>query len=107
VSLLESPDQRYKSLSDFAMYSDSLCKGKPETPIAYVAAEFGRGLLPQDRKFVVGAEDSSGKNSPNDRPTMYENGRLCHGATYTFFVRAYPGDSSQVSLLVLFRCLSC
>ena len=100
MNLLESPDQRYKSLSDFGTFSNSLCNGKPDSPVAYITAEFGRDLLPEDRKFVVGAEDNTGKNSPNDIQ-MYQNWRLCHGATYTFFIRAYPTDNSQVGMAIL------
>ena len=101
MSLLGSPDQRYKSLSDIGTYSKSLCNGKPNTPVGYITAEFGRDLLPEDRKFVVGDKDNSGNNSPNDRKNMYENGHLCHGTTYTFFIRAYPTDHSQVGMAIL------
>ena len=57
---------------------------------AYVTAEFAAELFPSTGNFVVGLNSSGDVNSPNDRPDIYVNGRLCYSTRYLFFVRAFP-----------------
>ena len=102
---LQPPDVLYKSINDLGKYNTRLCNEKPSTPVAYITAEFGQDLLPADRRFIVGAEEDDGKNSPNDRTETYKNGPLCHGATYTYFIRAYPVDNSVVRYYTCFAMM--
>ena len=96
VNTLPHPDDQYNSVGAFETYSKSLCNQKPQGPLAYITAEFGRSQLPVDRVFIVGRDDNSGKNSPNDQ-SIYTNAPLCNGFTYTFFIRAYT-ESVQVRM---------
>ncbi len=54
---------------------------------AYIAAEFGDDDFPDNDVYIVGDP-----TQPNDND-LYENGPLCYGATYTFFLRAYVQGS--------------
>ena len=95
-SISMPPDMLFKSLSSFKEYSIDICSKTYSKPEAYIASEFDQDLLPTDRQFIVG-EKEPGENSPNDR--NYVNGPLCHGVSYTFFVRAYPFPKVQVRMI--------
>lgn len=88
------PDILFPS-SNLEPYQESFCKTKFDTPKAYVTAEFASELLPTSRQFTVGETNSE---SPNDRPVLYPNGKLCYSTKYTFFLRAYPACDDRVSL---------
>ena len=89
------PDMLFKSLSSFKEYSIDICSKTYSKPEAYITSEFDQDRLPTDRQFIVGQE--TGENSPNDR--KYVNGPLCHGVSYTFFVRAYPYPKLQERMI--------
>ena len=95
---LGDPDDQFQ---DPNTYSSDFCKEEFTTPLAYITAEFGRGLFPESGVFVVGAggTEDPGPYSPNDRQESYTNGLLCYNKQYTFFVRAYPELDSQVRSL--------
>ena len=71
-------------------YQESLCGMTIGSVKAYVTAEFSADLFPGSGKFIVGLNSSGDVNSPNDRPDVYVNGRLCYSTKYSFFVRAFP-----------------
>ena len=91
------PNFLFKSLSSFKEYSIDICSKRFSKPEAYITSEFDQDRLPTDMQFIVGQEEV-GENSPNDR--NYVNGPLCHGVSYTFFVRAYPYPKAQVRIFL-------
>ena len=76
--------------SKLGSYQESLCRTTTGAVKAYVTAEFAAELFPRSEKFIVGLNSSGDENSPNDRPDIYINGRLCYGTKYSFFIRAFP-----------------
>ena len=98
VGDLQTPDERYTTLTNFDQYSEDFCKEQQTSPKAYIAAEYGRYQVPvpPNNYFIVGYDDSSNPNSPNDQ-SKYTNGPLCYSVTYTFFFRAYPAVDTPVS----------
>lgn len=71
-------------------YQESLCGMTTGAAKAYVTAEFSAELFPRSGNFIVGLNSSGDVNSPNDRPDVYVNGKLCYATKYSFFIRAFP-----------------
>ncbi len=87
---LSNPDTDYPTLNSLTQfsYSDNADCVVPllTEQEAYIAAEFGATDVPDNAVYIVGDP-----TQPNDDD--YENGPLCFGATYTFFLRAYVQGS--------------
>ena len=98
MSDLRSPDE-YK-FDDLVTYSEDFCNIVHNTPVAYITAEYGRDLIPTSKEFIVGSEDSSNPDSPNDQ-SRYLNGMLCYQTKYTFFIRAYSAVDTQVCVRII------
>ncbi len=90
---LTHPDTDYGTLSSLTHFSypDTADCAVPRLTEqeAYIAAEFGDDDFPDNDVYIVGDP-----TQPNDN-NQYENGPLCYGATYTFFLRAYVQRSGS------------
>ena len=76
--------------SKLSSYMESYCGMSINATMAYITAEFAADLFPSNGNFVVGLNNIVGdENSPNDRPNIYVNGRLCYSTKYQFFIRAF------------------
>ena len=84
--------------SKLSSYQESLCGMTVGAVKAYVTAEFAADLFPSSGNFVVGVNSSGDVNSPNDRPDIYTNGRLCYSTKYSFFIRAFPVSMLSVTI---------
>lgn len=97
---LNDPDVQFPPDGLQETYSPAFCDEDFPMSKAYVTAEFGANLFPNNMIFIVGGEE--GQNAPNDRPDSYTNGLLCYSAQYLFFVRAYPVLDLQVKRFLVF-----
>ena len=90
---LSDPDVDYPTLASLQhfSYADTDNCPNPELgqQIAYITAEFDDNLFPENGYYIVGD-----RSQPNDQ-LQYNNGPLCYGATYTFFIRAYVERSGS------------
>ena len=89
IAGLDNANSRFPP-SKLGSYQESLCGMTTGAVKAYVTAEFAAEQFPRSGQFIVGLNSSGDENSPNDRPDIYVNGRLCYGTKYSFFIRAFP-----------------